>query len=129
MKIMHKKSSNRSFGILFFLVFLGFGLWPLTKEMSPNIYLIIISVIFLILGLLNSKLLSPLNNLWIKFGEILGKVIAPIVMAVVYFLILTPISLLVRFFGKDLIEMKFNNNVKSYWIKRKKHLGTMDKQF
>ena len=126
---MHKKSSNRSFGILFFLVFLGFGLWPLTKEMSPNIYLIIISVIFLFLGLLNSKLLSPLNNLWIKFGEILGKVIAPIVMAVVYFLILTPISLLVRIFGKDLIEMKFNNNVKSYWIKRKKHLGTMDKQF
>ena len=126
---MHKKSSNRSFGILFFLVFLGFGLWPLTKEMSPNIYLIIISVIFLILGLLNSKLLSPLNNLCIKFGEILGKVIAPIVMAVVYFLILTPISLLVRLFGKDLIEMKFNNNVKSYWIKRKKHLGTMDKQF
>ena len=126
---MHKKSTNRSFGILFFLVFLGFGLWPLTKEMSPNIYLIIISVIFLFLGLLNSKLLSPLNNLWIKFGEILGKVIAPIVMAVVYFLILTPISLLVRLFGKDLIEMKFNNNVKSYWIKRKKHLGTMDKQF
>ena len=126
---MHKKSSNRSFGILFFLVFLGFGLWPLTKEMSPNIYLIIISVIFLILALLNSKLLSPLNNLWIKFGEILGKVIAPIVMAVVYFLILTPISLLVRLFGKDLIKMKFNNNIKSYWIKRKKHLGTMDKQF
>ena len=69
---MHKKSSNRSFGILFFLVFLGFGLWPLTNEMSPNIYLIIISVIFLILGLLYSKLLSPLNNLWIKFGEILA---------------------------------------------------------
>ena len=126
---MHKKSSNRSFGILFFLVFLGFGLWPITKEMSPNIYLIIISVIFLILGLLNSKLLSPLNNLWIKFGEILGKIIAPIVMAAVYFLILTPISLLVRLFGKDLIKMKFNNNIKSYWIKRKKHLGTMDKQF
>ena len=126
---MHKKSSNRSFGILFFLVFLGFGLWPLTKEMSPNIYLIIISVIFLILGLLNSKLLSPLNNLWIKFGEMLGKIIAPIVMAVVYFLILTPISLLVRLFGKDLIGMKFSNNIKSYWIKRKKHLGTMDKQF
>ena len=126
---MHKKSSNRSFGILFFLVFLGFGLWPLTKEMSPNIYLIIISVIFLILGLLNSKLLSPLNNLWIKFGEILGKVIAPIVMAVVYFLILTPISLFVRLFGKDLIGMKFSNDVKSYWIKRKKHLGTLDNQF
>ena len=86
-------------------------------------------MIFLILGLLNSKLLSPLNNLWIKFGEILGKIIAPIVMAVVYFLILTPISLLVRLFGKDLIGIKFSNNIKSYWIKRKKHLGTMDKQF
>ena len=126
---MHKKSSNRSFGILFFLVFLGFGLWPLTKEMSPNIYLIVISVIFLILGLLNSKLLSPLNNLWIKFGEILGKVIAPIVMAVVYFFILTPISLLVRLFGKDLIGMKFSNDIKSYWVKRKKNLGSMDKQY
>ena len=126
---MHKKSSNRSFGILFFLGLLGFGLWPLTKGMKPNIYLIIISVIFLILGLLNSRLLSPLNNLWIKFGEMLGKIIAPIVMAVVYFLILTPISLLVRLFGKDLIGMKFSNNVKSYWIKRKKDLGSMNKQF
>ena len=82
-----------------------------------------------ILGLVNSKILSPLKTGWIKLGEILGKIIAPIVMAIVYFLILTPISLLVRLFGKDLIEMKFNNNVKSYWIKRKKHLGTMDKQF
>ena len=90
---MHKKSSNRSFGILFFLVFLGFGLWPLTKEMSPNVYLIIISVIFLTLGLLNSKLLSPLNEIWIKFGEILGRVIAPLIMALVYFFILTPIFL------------------------------------
>ena len=126
---MHKKSSNRSFGILFFLVFLGFGLWPLTNEMSTKYYLILFSLIFLSLGLVKSKFLSPLNTGWIKLGEILGKIIAPIVMAIVYFLILTPISLLVRLFGKDLIEMKFNNNVKSYWIKRKKHLGTMDKQF
>ena len=126
---MHKKSSNRSFGILFFLVFLGFGLWPLTKEMSPNIYLMIISVIFLILGLLNSKLLSPLNNLWIKFGEILGRIIAPLIMALVYFLILTPISLLVRAFGKDLLGLKYLKQQNSYWIKRKKDIGTMDKQF
>ena len=126
---MHKKSSNRSFGILFFLVFLGFGLWPLTKETSPNIYLIIISVIFIILGLLNSKLLSPLNNLWIKFGEILGKLIAPLVMALVYFLILTPISLLVRAFGKDLLGLKYVKQQNSYWIKRTKNVGTMDKQF
>ncbi len=126
---MHKKSSNKSFGILFFLVFLGFGLWPLTKEMSPNIYLVLISIIFLILGLLNSKLLSPLNNIWIKFGEILGKIIAPLVMALVYFLILTPISLLVRAFGKDLLGLKYVKQQNSYWIKRTKNVGTMDKQF
>ena len=126
---MHKKSSNRSFGILFFLVFLGFGLWPLTNEMSPNIYLIIISVIFLILGLLNSKLLSPFNKIWIKFGEILGRIIAPLIMALVYFFILTPISLLVRAFGKDLLGLKYSKQQNSYWIKRKKEIGTMDKQF
>ena len=126
---MHKKSSNRSFGILFFLVFLGFGLWPLTKGMNPNIYLIIISVIFLILGLLNSKVLSPLNKIWIKFGEILGKIIAPLIMALVYFLILTPISLLVRATGKDLLGLKYLKQQNSYWIKRKKEIGTMDKQF
>ena len=126
---MYKKSSNRSFGILFFLVFLGFGLWPLTKEMSPNVYLIIISIIFLTLGLLNSKLLSPLNEIWIKFGEILGRIIAPLIMALVYFLILTPISLLVRAFGKDLLGLKYLKQQNSYWIKRKKEIGTMDKQF
>ena len=126
---MHKKSSNRSFGILFFLVFFGFGLWPLTEEMSPNIFLIIISIIFLVLGLLNSKLLSPLNEIWIKFGEILGRIIAPLIMALVYFLILTPISLLVRVFGKDLLGLKYLKQQDSYWIKRKKEIGTMDKQF
>jgi len=126
---MHKKSSNRSFGILFFIVFLGFGLWPLTKEMNPNVFLIIISIIFLILGILNSKVLSPLNNLWIKLGEILGKIIAPVVMALVYFLILTPISLLVRAFGKDLLGLKFLKQQNSYWIKRKKDIGRMDRQF
>ena len=126
---MHKKSSNKSFGILFFVVFLGLGLWPLTNDKNLNIYLIIISIIFLILGLLNSKLLSPLNLFWIKFGELLGKIIAPIVMAIIYFFILTPISLTVRLFGKDLLSLKFSKEIKTYWIKRKKDLGSMNKQF
>ena len=127
---MKHKNQNRSFGLLFFIVFLALALWPLTKKGEINIYLISIALIFLALGLLNSKILSPLNKAWIKFGEILGRIIAPIVMAIVYFLILTPISLLVRLFGKDLIGMKFSNDIKkSYWIKRKKHLGSMDKQF
>ena len=126
---MNKKSSNKSFGILFFIVFLGLGLWPLTNDNNPNIYLIIISIIFLILGLLNSKLLSPLNSFWIKFGELLGKIIAPMVMAIIYFIILTPISLIVRLFGKDLLGLKLSKQLKTYWIKRKKDLGSMDKQF
>ena len=126
---MHKRSSNRSFGLLFFLVFLVIAFWPLTKKSEINLYLISIALIFLVLGLLNSKILSPLNKAWIKLGEILGRIVAPVVMALVYFIILTPISLLVRLFGKDLIGMKFSNDIKSYWIKRKKNLGSMDKQF
>ena len=126
---MNKKSSNKSFGILFFIVFLGLGLWPITNNNNPNIYLILISIIFLILGLLDSKLLSPLNSFWIKLGEFLGKIIAPIVMAIIYFIILTPISLIVRLFGKDLLGLKFTNQTKTYWIKRKKDLNSMNKQF
>ena len=126
---MKKNTQNRSFGLLFFIVFLAFALWLLIKKGEINLYLISIALIFLILGLLNSKILTPLNRSWIKFGELLGRVIAPIIMGIVYFIILTPVSLLVRLFGKDLIGMKFNNNLKTYWIKRKKHLGTMDKQF
>ena len=126
---MKQNTQNRSFGLLFFIVFLALALWPLTKNNETNIYLLLISLIFLILGLLNSRTLSPLNKIWIKFGEILGKIVAPIVMAVVYFVILTPISLIVRIFGKDLLGIKFRSNLKTYWIKRKKDLGTMDKQF
>ena len=126
---MKQNTQNRSFGLLFFIVFLAFAFWLLIKKGEINLYLISISLIFLILGLLNSKILTPLNKSWIKFGELLGRIIAPIVMGIVYFIILTPISLLVRLFGKDLIGMKFNKNLKTYWIKRKKNLGTMDKQF
>ena len=126
---MKQNNQNRGFGLLFFIVFLALSLWPLTKKGEINLYLISIASIFLVLGLLNSKILTPLNKAWIKLGEILGRIIAPIVMAIVYFLILTPISLFVRLFGKDLIGMKFNNDIKSYWVKRKKHLGSMDKQF
>ena len=126
---MKSQSSNKSFGLLFFVVFLIIGLWPLKNGESLNIYFIIASVVFLILGLLNSKLLSPLNKSWIKLGEILGIIIAPIVMALVYFVILTPISIIVRVFGKDLLGLKFLKEKETYWIKRKKNLGSMKKQF
>ena len=126
---MKSQSSNRSFGLLFFIVFIVVGLWPTIKGEEANIYLILISLFFLILGLINSKILSPFNKVWIKFGEILGSVIAPIIMALVFFVFLTPISFLVRAFGKDLLEIKFNKKKKSYWINRNKKLGSMTKQF
>ena len=109
---MKSQSSNRSFGLLFFIVFLILGIWPLKNGANLNIYLISISGIFLILGLVNSKLLSPLNKSWIKIGEVLGMIIAPFVMAIVYFIVLTPISVLVRLVGKDLLALKFNKKKK-----------------
>ena len=126
---MKSQSSNRSFGLLFFIVFLIIGLWPLKNGENINIYFIIASAFFLILGLINSKLLSPLNKSWIKFGEILGIIIAPAVMALVYFVILTPVSLIVRAVGKDLLGLRFLKDNDTYWIKRKKNLGSMKKQF
>ena len=126
---MKSQSSNKSFGLLFFVVFLILGLWPLKNGESLNFYFITASVVFLILGLLNSKLLSPLNTAWIKLGEILGIIIAPIVMALVYFVILTPISIIIRLFGKDLLSLKFLKEKETYWIKRRKILSSMKKQF
>ena len=126
---MKSQSSNKSFGLLFFVVFLILALWPLKNGSNINLYFIITSTIFLILGLINSKLLSPLNKSWIKLGEILGMIIAPIVMALVYFVILTPLSFIVRLFGKDLLGLKFLKEKETYWIKRKKNLGSMKKQF
>lgn len=126
---MKLKTNNRGFGILFFIVFGLIGLWPLLDKKSPSLIFLTLAIIFLILGLINSSLLTPLNKYWIRFGELLGKIIAPIVMAVVYFMILTPLSLLIRIFGKDLLNIKFSNKQSSYWIKRNKSLGSMKKQF
>ena len=124
-----EKVNNRSFGILFFIVFLIIGLYPMYIGESPNKFFFILSLPFLILGLLNSKILTPFNRAWIKLGEILGLIIAPVIMALVYFVFLTPISLIVRIFGKDLLNIKFNKKLETYWINRKKNLGSMKKQF
>ena len=125
---MEKISSNRSFGLVFFIVFLLISIWPLFGGQSLRIWSLVVSLIFLFLGLLNSKLLSQLNLIWTKFGNFLAKIIAPITMGVIYFLVLTPIGLLMRLGGKDLLKLKFSKN-KSYWIKRKNNIGTMKKQF
>ena len=84
---------------------------------------------FLVLGLLNSNLLSPLNKLWVKLGEVLGKIIAPIIMFLIFMLVVTPTAILVRLFRKDLLSLKMDKKIKSYWIERKKNLGSMKNQF
>ena len=125
---MDKISSNRSFGILFSIVFAIIAFWPTINGNPLRLWSIPISVIFLVLGLLNSKLLNPLNIVWVKFGELLGRIVAPIVMAIIYFIIVTPIGLFMRLIGKDLLNIKFSKS-NTYWIKREKKVGSMKKQF
>ena len=125
---MDKISSNRSFGILFSIVFAIIAFWPTINGNPLRLWSIPISVIFLVLGLLNSKLLNPLNIVWVKFGELLGRIIAPIVMAIIYFIIVTPIGLFMRLIGKDLLNIKFSK-ANTYWIKREKKISSMKKQF
>ena len=127
---MKKKSinSNKSFGILFFVVFFLYGIWPILSSNEIRIWSLLMGIIFLILGLLNSKLLTPFHNLWLKFGTLLGRIVSPIVMFLVYFVFITPLAVIIRLFGKDLLRKKFNKSP-SYWIKREKNIGTMKKQF
>jgi len=122
------KNSSKNFGILFFIIFLIYGLWPLLNQDAIRVWSLVIGFIFLILALLNSKILNPLSSLWIKFGELLGKIISPLVMAFIYFLIITPIAIIIRLSRKDLLKTKFNSS-SSYWIKRLKNIGSMKKQF
>ena len=128
-KLKIKVSSNRNFGLVFFVVFLIIGLWPLLDEGQFKIWSLFFSLFFLVLGLLNSKLLTPLNLLWTKFGILLGNVFAPIVMSFIFFLVVTPIGLLVRIMGRDLLRTKYNKSGKSYWIKREKRITKMNQQF
>ena len=122
------KNSNRNFGILFSLIFLVIALWPFFYQESLRIWPFPISLIFLVLGLLNSRLLNPFKLVWIKLGELLGRIIAPIVMGIIFFTIITPIGIFMRLIGKDLLRTKFSKN-KSYWIEKEKNIGSMKRQF
>ena len=123
-----KKSSSKSFGYLFFSLFLILSLWPVLNDNSVNFLFLSISAVFLILTILKSKILDFLNNYWIKLGELLGKVIAPIIMFLVFFVIVTPLSLLTKLLKKDLLNMRFNDS-KTYWTNKVKKIDSMDKQF
>ena len=123
-----KAGSNKSFGIVFFIFFLIIGIYPLINQDSIRIWSIVISIIFLILGLFNSKILTPLNILWFKFGMILGKFVSPIVMGIIFFLVVTPTGIIMKLFGKDLLKLKKNKS-KSYWIIRSDDDSNMKNQF
>ena len=124
-----KISSNRSFGLVFFILFLVISLWPFIHEGQIRIWSAVISIVFLILGLMNSKLLTPLNRLWFKFGMFLGAIVAPVVMGMIFFLVVTPTGFLMRIMGKDLLRRKYDKSNKSYWIKRDKSSSSMKQQF
>ena len=123
-----KISSNRSFGIVFFVVFLIISFYPLTNEENIRYWSLLISLIFLTLGLLNSRILTPLNKIWFKFGVLLGKIISPLVMGIIFFFVVTPTGLLMKMFKKDLLNLKVNNN-KSYWIQKTEPKSKMKNQF
>ena len=124
-----KISSNRNFGLVFFVLFLIISLWPLINGDPVRIWSIIISLIFLVLGFTNSKLLTPLNKLWYKFGMLLGVIVTPFVMGFVFFMVVTPIGLILKMMGKDVLNKKYDKKKSTYWIKRSTSIGTMKRQF
>ena len=123
-----KISSNRSFGIVFFIVFLLISLYPLLKGNDLRIWSLVISFVFLVLGLINSKILTPLNRLWFKFGLLLGKIISPLVMGIIFFVVVTPIGIIMRLLKKDLLNLKYNKK-QTYWIDKSGPKSKMKNQF
>ena len=124
-----KMSSNRSFGLVFFFVLIIIGLWPLKNNGDIRVYFVFASMLFLFLGLINSKLLSPLNKLWFKFGILIGSFMAPFIMGIVFFLVVTPTGLIMKMFGKKMLDKEPNKDQKSYWINSNKQSSSMKKQF
>ena len=124
-----EKSSEKSFGVVFSIVFLIIALYPLTSSASIHIWPLVISALFLLLAFLAPAILILPNKLWFKFGMLLGSIVAPIVMVLVYFFTVLPIGLIMRLLGKDLLKQKLDKNAKSYWIERKDPIGSMNNQF
>ena len=124
-----KMSSNKSFGIVFFFVFTIIAFYPLLNNQSLRAWSLIVAIIFLFLGLVNSALLSPLNALWFKLGIFLGKFVAPIVMGIVYFVVVFTTNLLLKLFKKNYLNIKYEKTNNSYWINVKDKITTMKNQF
>jgi len=111
-----KRKDNITFGILFFILFLIIGLYPLKSEGLIRIWSVVLSLVFLIITIIRPNLFTFINKLWIQFGILLGKIISPIVMGLVFFIVVTPVGMLVRILKKDLMGLKRGSS--SYWINR-----------
>jgi hypothetical protein len=127
--IATEQGSEQSFGIIFSIVFLIVALYPLTDSQEFHLWAAIVSAIFLLLAFAAPKTLILPNKLWFKFGMLLGSFVAPIVMALVYFVTVLPTGLIMRLLGKDLLKQKLDKNAKSYWIERSEPMGSMKNQF
>ena len=125
---MKNTTTNKNFGIVFFIFFLIVSIFPLLYNQDIRIWSSILSILFLILGLMNSPILSPLNTIWFKFGILLGRFISPIIMGVIFFLIITPTAIIMKILGKDLLLLK-KNKKKSYWIEKLSPKSKMKNQF
>jgi len=123
-----KVSSNKSFGIVFFIVFLIVSIYPVFNSGDVRVWSLIISLIFLILGLLNSIILSPLNKIWFKFGILLGSIASPVVMSIIFFGVVTPTAIVMKMFNKNLLSLK-KNNKKTYWVEKSLIKSKMKNQF
>jgi hypothetical protein len=122
-----KRKDNIAFGLIFFVFFLIVGIYPLKTGEIIRIWSIILSAIFLITTIVKPDLFTSLNKIWIQFGILLGKIISPIVMGLVFFFVVTPMGFFVRLFKKDIMGLKKSKS--SYWINKKDKIQSMRKQF
>jgi len=123
-----KLPSNKNFGIVFFIIFFVIALWPLMNNHEIRYWSLFFSIFFLILGLMNSNFLTPLNKIWFYFGIALGRIVSPLVMGIIYFFIVTPTGIIMRFLGKDILRLK-KNSKNTYWINKEKTNSSMRRQF
>ncbi len=124
-----KMGSERGFGLVFFCFFLIVAAWPLVSGETPRLWALAVALIFVVLALVRPAVLTPLNKIWFQFGLLLGKIVTPVVMSLVFFLTVLPTGVIMRLLGKDLLNRKIDRSAPSYWVKREDPVGSMRNQF
>ena len=124
-----KRSNDRNFGLIFAAFFMIICLYPILQGQDIKLWACTISFIFLFFGIFFPKALILPNKLWFKFGMLLGTIIAPIIMGIIFILVVSPIGIIMRLLGKDILNQKMEKSSKSYWIKRKENISSLKNQF